>query len=105
MPGAQVIVAYPRVDGSTFNKEYYLSTHMPLVEKIWKKHGLKSYAVTELNADGPYTYMVVMDFESLEGWGAAATDPNTKEIMQDLDNFSNQHPVMLHGNVVGRETS
>ncbi|OAL07742.1 hypothetical protein IQ06DRAFT_289402 [Phaeosphaeriaceae sp. SRC1lsM3a] len=104
MPGAQVVVAYPRAEGSTFNKEYYLSTHMPLVAKHWKKHGLKSYAVTELNADGPYTYSVVMEFESYEGWGAAATDPSTKEVMEDVVNFSNQQPVLVHGNVIGRET-
>jgi uncharacterized protein (TIGR02118 family) len=102
MSGAQVVVAYPRKDGATFNKEYYLSTHMPLVEKYWKKHGLKSYAVTELNADGPYTYSVVMEFDSYEGFGAAAADPNTKEVMDDVPNFSNEQPVLVHGAVISR---
>jgi uncharacterized protein (TIGR02118 family) len=104
MSGAQVIVAYPRKDTSTFNKEYYLSTHMPLVAKYWKKHGLKSYAVTELNAESPYSICVVMDFESADGWGAAAEDSNTKEIMDDVPNFSTEGPVLLHGGVIGRET-
>ncbi|KAH7076369.1 hypothetical protein BKA63DRAFT_281274 [Paraphoma chrysanthemicola] len=104
MSGAQVVVAYPRKDGSTFDKQYYLSTHMPLVAKHWKKHGLKSYTVTELNADGPYSYSVVMDFESLEGFGAAAADPNTKEVMGDVANFSSEQPVLLHGGVIGRES-
>ncbi|KAH7069355.1 hypothetical protein FB567DRAFT_246207 [Paraphoma chrysanthemicola] len=104
MSGAQVVVAYPRKDGSTFDKKYYLSTHMPLVAKHWKKHGLKSYTVTELNADGPYSYTVIMDFESLEGFGAAAADPNTAEVMGDVANFSSEQPVLLHGAVIGRET-
>ena len=102
MSGAQVLVAYPRSEGSTFDKEYYLSTHMPLAKKHWAKHGLKSYAVTELNADGPYTYVVVMEFESHEGFGAASQDPNTKEIMEDVPNFSNVKPILLHGGVIGR---
>jgi uncharacterized protein (TIGR02118 family) len=105
MAGAQLIVAYPRNKESTFNKEYYLSTHMPLVAKHWKKHGLKSYAVTELNADGPYSYSVVMEFESYEGWGAAGTDPDTKEvIMEDIKNFSNEQPILVYGGVIARET-
>lgn len=102
MTGAQVIVVYPRKDGWTFNKEYYLSTHMPLAAKYWKKHGLKSYAVTELNADGPYTYSAVMEFETHEGFGAAVADPNTKEVMADVPNFSNVEPVLLHGGFIGQ---
>jgi uncharacterized protein (TIGR02118 family) len=103
MSGAQVIVVYPRKDTSTFDKEYYLSTHMPLVAKHWKKHGFKSYTVTELNADGPYSFSVVMEFESAEGWGAAATDPNTKEVMDDVPKFSNESPVIVHGGVISQE--
>jgi uncharacterized protein (TIGR02118 family) len=103
MSGAQVIVAYPRKDGSTFDKDYYLSSHMPLVEKYWKKHGLKSYTVTELNADGPYSYSVVMDFDSHEGWGAAGADPNTKEIMEDVPKFSSEYPILVHGPVIDRK--
>jgi uncharacterized protein (TIGR02118 family) len=104
MSGAQVIVMYPRKDGAKFDKQYYLSTHMPLVAKHWKKHGLKSYAVSELNADGPYSYSVVMEFESYEGFKAAGADPNTKEVMDDVANFSSEAPTLVHGGVVGRET-
>jgi uncharacterized protein (TIGR02118 family) len=103
MSGAQVIVAYPRKEGATFDKDYYLSTHMPMVEKHWRKHGLKSYAVTELSADTPYTYMVAMDFESYEGFGAASQDPNTKELMEDVPKFSNEQPIMLHGGIIRRQ--
>ncbi|KAF1912652.1 hypothetical protein BDU57DRAFT_505557 [Ampelomyces quisqualis] len=104
MAGGQVIVAYPRKEGYKFNKEYYLSTHMPLAAKHWKKHGMKSYTVTELSADGPYTYSVVIEFESAEGWGAAATDPNTKDVMEDVPNFSSEQPILISGGVISRET-
>jgi hypothetical protein len=92
MSGAQVLVVYPRNKDSKFDKEYYLATHMPLVEKHWKKHGLKS------------SYSVVMEFESYEGFGAAGADPNTKEVMDDVKNFSNEQPIIVHGAVIGRES-
>jgi uncharacterized protein (TIGR02118 family) len=104
MSGINVLVIYPRAEGSTFDKEYYLSTHMPLVEKHWKQHGLKSFAVSELNDDSPYTYMVVMEFDSSEGWGKATQDPSIKEIMDDVKNFSNQKPVISYGKVIGRQS-
>jgi uncharacterized protein (TIGR02118 family) len=104
MSGANVLVAYPRKEGWKFDKEYYLSTHMPMVEKYWKKHGFKSFAITELNEDGPYTYVAVIEFESAQGWGAAAQDDNTKEIMADVPKFSNVEPVILYGSVIGRQS-
>jgi uncharacterized protein (TIGR02118 family) len=105
MSGYQVIVVYPRKGGSLkFDKDYYLKTHMPLAAKTWKKHGLKSYAVTELNEDNEYGISVVLEFESAEGWGAAVADANTKAVMDDVPNFSNEGPVLLHGGVISRES-
>lgn len=40
-----VSVLYPR--SAKFNMEYYLSTHMPLVQKSWASYGLKKYTVTQ----------------------------------------------------------
>jgi uncharacterized protein (TIGR02118 family) len=102
MSGANVMVLYPRKEGSTFDKEYYLKTHMPLAMRLWQRHGFKSYAVSELNADGPYSYAVVMEFESPEDFSKAIQDPGTKEIMDDVTNFSSETPVLIHGGVIGR---
>lgn len=102
MSGATVIVMYPRKEGSTFNADYYISTHMPLAKRHWEKHGLKSYTVSELNADGPYSYTVVTEWESLEGFGKAAQDPSIKEIMDDVENFSSEKPILVHGGIIAR---
>ena len=101
MSGATAMVIYPRKEGSTFNKEYYLSTHMPLANKIWKKYGLKGYTVSELSADGPYSIAVVMEWEDADGFGKAVQDPGTKEVMDDVKNFSSESPVIVHGAVIG----
>ncbi|KAF1832360.1 hypothetical protein BDW02DRAFT_571090 [Decorospora gaudefroyi] len=100
--GAHAIVLYPRKEGSTFNADYYLKTHIPLAKKQWEKHGLKSFVVSELNADGPYTYTVVLEWESYEGFGAAMKDEGTKEVMEDVKNFSSEKPVLVHGGIIGR---
>ncbi|CBX95231.1 hypothetical protein IAQ61_004055 [Plenodomus lingam] len=102
MSGAIVVVAYPRTDKSTFNKDYYISTHIPLVEKTWKPFGLKSWTVGELTADGPYSFTVVFEFESLEAFGKAIQDPGTKAVMEDVANFSSEQPVLLRGGVIAR---
>ena len=102
MSGVNAIVLYPRKEGSTFDKEYYLKTHMPLVMKHWGKHGLKSYAVSDPNADGPYSISAVLEFDSYEGFEKATQDPGTKEVMDDIKNFSSEASVLLHGNVIGR---
>jgi uncharacterized protein (TIGR02118 family) len=105
MSGYQVIVAYPRKGGSLkFDKDYYLKTHMPLVAKTWKKHGFKSYVVTEFQEDNDYGFAVVMEFESAEGWGTAYADADTKAVMEDIPNFSNEGPVLIHGSVLTRES-
>jgi hypothetical protein len=40
--GAAVSILYPRTANSTFELDYYLSKHMPLVAKFWTKYGLTS---------------------------------------------------------------
>jgi uncharacterized protein (TIGR02118 family) len=100
--GAQVIVLYPRKDGSTFDLDYYHSTHMPLVTKHWKNHGLKSYTVTKLSDDNPYSIAATLEWESSESIGKALADPNTKEVMDDVANFSSEKPTFISGDVTLR---
>ncbi|KAF2679280.1 hypothetical protein K458DRAFT_422323 [Lentithecium fluviatile CBS 122367] len=99
---ATVTVLYPRESNATFDLDYYLSTHMPLVYKHWNKFGLKTYKVTKFNDDAPYTYGVAMDWGSADGFGKALQqDDSTKEIMDDIENFSSVKPVIAAGKVVG----
>jgi hypothetical protein len=39
-----VTLLYPAVP---FDLKYYLTSHMPMVEKAWKSKGLKSWQVSE----------------------------------------------------------
>ncbi|KAF2791802.1 hypothetical protein K505DRAFT_248112 [Melanomma pulvis-pyrius CBS 109.77] len=100
--GATVTVMYPRTENSTFNVDYYTSTHMALVWKAWSKFGLKSYIVTKCTEDAPYTYTVAMEWESLAAFGKAAAEPSSKEVMDDVPNFSSEKPVVVTGDVIDR---
>jgi uncharacterized protein (TIGR02118 family) len=101
--GATVSALYPRKDGATFNLDYYLSTHMPLVTKHWSKYGLKSWSVTQMAPDAPYAFSATMEWESLEAFGNATKDEeSTGAIMGDVKNFSSESPVLLAGGVVAR---
>jgi uncharacterized protein (TIGR02118 family) len=100
--GAQVFVLYPRKDGSTFDLDYYHSTHMALAKKHWEKHGLKSFSVAKLNPDNLYSVAATLEFESQESIGKAMADPGTKEIMDDVKTFSSETPVIVTGDVTLR---
>lgn len=58
-----VTVIYPQ--GAKFDKDYYKSTHMPLVEKNWKSYGLKSWKVVYFPDDAPYSVQALLEWENL----------------------------------------
>jgi uncharacterized protein (TIGR02118 family) len=100
--GAQVIVLYPRKDGAKFDLDYYHATHMPLAKKTWSSHGLKSFSVTQLSPDNQYSIAAILEFDSQESIGRAMADPSTKEVMDDVPNFSSEKPVIVAGNITLR---
>lgn len=104
MAGAQVVIAYPRAEDQRFDMDYYLTKHMTLAASHWKKHGLKSYDVTELNAESPYHICTTAYWGSLDDWNAAIKDESIGEIMADVEKFTNLKPIILYGKIVGKES-
>jgi len=100
--GSQVLVLYPRKDGAKFDLDYYHSKHMPLVKDKWTSLGLKSFSIVQLAPDNQYSIAAILDFESQESLGKAMADPATKEVMDDVSNFSSEQPVIVAGNVTLR---
>ncbi|KIW01574.1 uncharacterized protein PV09_07048 [Verruconis gallopava] len=84
-----VTVLYPQGE---FNLDYYLATHMPLVENTWKNKGLLDWKVAKLGpqADGsesPYQIEAILTFESAEKFQAAAAEDGAA-IFGDIPNFT-----------------
>lgn len=94
-----VSVMYPSFEGSKFDFDYYVSTHIPLVNKHWSDKGLKNVKLLKgLAGGGPgeapsFQVVALLEFKSMEalqncmGFGG-------DEIMADVANFTDVEPVL-----------
>ncbi|KAH8682725.1 hypothetical protein BX600DRAFT_430587 [Xylariales sp. PMI_506] len=90
-PQAVLHVLYPKTAYGTFDMEYYLQTHMPLVEKHWGPQGLKEWTVTTLDPEVTgFRVQALLLWDSAAAYqGAAFKD----EVFGDIPNFTNIKPV------------
>lgn len=100
-------VLYPRQADAKFDMDYYLKTHMPLVEKHWKPLGLEKWQVVDFEATdaagdaSPYVVGCYLTWTSKASQEAAAPSPGTAEIMGDIPNFTNIKPILVSGAITG----
>ena len=92
-------VLYPALPDTTFDHDYYRSTHMPLVQEHLGKHLLAVQASRGL-ASGPETppdfYAVAtMVFDSLDTLETAMAEAGP--VLADIPNYTNTRPQMLIG--------
>lgn len=92
----RVSVFYPSGEGSTFNHDYYHSTHVPLAQKAWSP----TSTMVERGVNGPYVAAVHMTFDSMDAFNAAMTSPLTGDVMVDVANYTNIAPVMQVSEIV-----
>lgn len=91
-------VMYPTGEGKTFDMDYYLGTHIPLVAKLLGD-AIKGATVEEGIAGGapgaPATFAAMGNiyFESLESF-QNSFGPNAPTILADLPNFTNAEPTV-----------
>lgn len=97
--GCTITVVYPQ--GAKFNMDYYMATHMPLVQKRWSQYGLKSWKVLKFGEDTPYCVQATLEFDSIESFQTAASSEEAKEVLGDIPNFSDKEPVIMPGEIVG----
>ncbi|KAH0836137.1 hypothetical protein AYO20_11367 [Fonsecaea nubica] len=102
-------VLYPNDPDTKFDLDYYLKTHMPLVENAFKKHGLVKWEVLEYKPgpDGTPPKFVVggtLVWDSPEQMGAAMTSEDAKPVLGDIPNFCNKQPIFLGGPLVAKSS-
>lgn len=93
----RVNVMYPKQDGGSFDYDYYLNTHMPLVGERWSGVIRSMEVYRGLSgaggADEPYVTIASLKFDSVEAL-QQAMDDHGPEIMADVPNFTNIDPVI-----------
>ena len=91
-------ILYPRNDDSTFDMEYYTSSHMPMVAESFGEacHGWGAASI----AEGKYMAMgwvMVADQDAFDAGMAA----HGAKIMGDVPNYTNARPEVLMGETTG----
>jgi uncharacterized protein (TIGR02118 family) len=94
----KVSVLYPSGKGNTFNMDYYLATHIPLVRRL-SGAALKRVEVEEgvgglVPGSAPaYLAMGHLFFDSVQAF-QAAFGPHAAEITGDIPNYTNTQPTI-----------
>lgn len=94
----KVSVLYPNGENTTFDMDYYMNKHIPMVGELLGE-ALKGATVeqglggAEPGSTAPYAGMGNMYFDSVEDFGKAF-GPNADKIMGDLPNFTNIEPII-----------
>ena len=93
----RVNVMYPKQDGGSFDYDYYLNTHMPLVGERWSGVVRSMEVYRGLSgaggADETYVTVASLKFDNVEAF-EQALDAHAPEIMGDIPNFTNINPIV-----------
>lgn len=100
-----ITVLYENVDDATFDLDYYMAKHMPLVEAKFKPFGIKSWRVLQAvgTASGGkprYSIIVNLEFDTADQFKAAVAAEGGP-VFGDVPNFSNKEPVVVIADLVG----
>ncbi|CCF36772.1 ethyl tert-butyl ether degradation EthD [Colletotrichum higginsianum] len=100
-----ITVVFPNEPDASYDIEYYVSKHMPLIQERWGKYGVVSWSVTKFQngVDGSaplYAFGSVVTWDNVDQIKAAFAGPEAGEIMGDVAKFSNKQPVFLTGEVL-----
>lgn len=100
-----ITVLYENVEDATFDLDYYMATHMPLVEEKFKPFGMERWRVlkavgTPSGSKPLYSIIANLEFDTADQFrSAVAAEGGT--VFGDVPNFSNKGPIVVIGDLVG----
>jgi uncharacterized protein (TIGR02118 family) len=92
----RVSVLYPAKDGATFDHDYYLRKHMPMVEERLRGFGLRRWEVDRGIGPGgapPFVAVGHLYFDALADFEAGMS-AHGKGLMADVPNYTTIQPVV-----------
>ena len=87
-----VFVAYPGNDATRFDRAYYVAKHLPLVMDAWGQYGLRSATAFYPEGGGGFIALCLCVFLSDEAVKASFASERTREVMDDISNFTDAKP-------------
>jgi uncharacterized protein (TIGR02118 family) len=97
-------VLYPNRDGATFDMDYYLTSHVPMLKRVFG-NALKGCTV-EQGLGGPapgskaeFAVLCHLRFDSVESY-QQAIGPVAEQVRNDVANYSSEAPVIQLSDVV-----
>jgi len=96
---AVVTVIYPREPDATFDFDYYVQHHLPLLMQRWEPSGLEAVEALRgvAGADGgqpPFLAQALLRFSSMQSFQAAISGEHMQEIIGDIRNFTSAQPIV-----------
>jgi uncharacterized protein (TIGR02118 family) len=92
-----VLILYPKSEGSSFDVDYYSSTHMPMFADALGD-ACQGWGIVATHGDDYHAVGWAM-VESMEAFGAAMKERGGA-VLADVPNYTNVQPKMLTGDVI-----
>ncbi len=90
------VVAYPTTAGASFDADYYLATHMPLVHEHFGPLGMTGARVLFPDQpDAPFAAVTTLEFADEAAFAAATSAPGAATVFGDVPNFTSITPVTM----------
>jgi uncharacterized protein (TIGR02118 family) len=87
------MVLYPAGEGTTFDHDYWLSTHMPMLDTAMP--GLVRWEADLGTPGAPYVATAHLYFDSADAFGAAMGAESAAAVLGDIPNYTNAQPMLV----------
>lgn len=88
-----VSVLYPVDSENSFNMDYYLNSHIPLVKRLLEPMGLRDTRILRSGPESTYPVIAELSFDDLDSLNDALS-AHGAETQADIINFTDVLPII-----------
>lgn len=90
-----VFVVYRGSLDARFDREYYVSKHLPIVREAWEPYGLEAVSALFPVGEGDTVAIAVCDFRDEGAVKDSFASPESGPVMADIARFTDLTPIQL----------